>query len=82
MTKQEIISGYMAAERPYSVCLHTHMGGYMEFATVESGIMFEDNARMVCDQYAETMRKSPSDTFIGVCVRRDGVTIFEVKLTK
>lgn len=82
MTKQEIINGYMAAERPYSVCMHSRYGGYLEYATVESGIMFEDNARMVCDSYADTLRKNPSDNFIGVCVRQGCTTIYEVKLTK
>lgn len=82
MTKSEIINGYLAAERPYDVCMHSRYGGYLEYATVEKGIMFEDNARMVCDSYADTLRKNPSETFIGVCVRKDGVTIYEVKLTK
>lgn len=82
MTKSEVINSYLAAERPYDVCMHSRYGGYLEFAILEKGIMFEDNARMVCDSYADTMRKTPSDNFIGVCVRKGSTIIYEVSLTK
>jgi hypothetical protein len=82
MKKSEIINGYLAAERPYDVCMHSRYGGYLEYAKVESGIMFEDNARMVCESYADSLRKNPSETFIGVCVRKGGMTVYEVKVTK
>ena len=80
MNKQQIITDYLAAERPYEVCIHTTMGGYMEFCKLERGIMFEDNAKMVCDSYAETMRKSKSNNFKGVCVRKNCTIVYEVTL--
>lgn len=80
MTRQEIINGYILADRPYEVCLHSRYGGYMEFAKVEGGIMFEDNAKAVCDSYADTIRKNPSGTFIGVCVRKLGTIVYEVSV--
>lgn len=81
MTKQEVLAAYIAAEKPYEVCIHTNMGGYMEFCRLECGIMFEDNAKMVCDKYAETMRKGKkSENFKAVCVRKSCTIIYEVNL--
>jgi len=80
MTNSEIIEGYLSSERPYDVCMHTRYGGYLEFAPVERGIMFEENARMVCDTYAESLREHPSETFIGVCVKMGATIIYEIKV--
>lgn len=80
MTRREIIEGYITAEKPYEVCMHSKYGGYLEFGVVEKGIMFEDNARTVCDKYAESLKKNPSETFIGVCVRKNGTIVYEVRI--
>lgn len=79
MTKKQIIDGYLAAEKPFEVCAHTKMGGYMEFFTLEKNIMFEDNAKRVADEYAETWRKSGTENFRGICVRRNCTVVYEVK---
>lgn len=76
--KRAIIEGYLAAEKPYEVCVHTTMGSYMEFLRLERNIMFEDNARMVCDEYAKTFK--PTDTIKAICVRRDREVVYEVEL--
>jgi len=81
MTSSEIVAGYLAAERPYDVCIHTNMGGYMEFCRLERGIMFEENAKMVADSYAETMKKGQkSESFKGICVRKNCTIVYEVEL--
>lgn len=77
-TRKQIIDGYMQAEKPYEVCVHTCMGGYMEFLRLEQGIMFEDNAKMVAEEYAKSWGKS--DNFKGVCVRKQGIVIYEVAI--
>lgn len=78
MQNCELIEGYLSSERPYDVCAHTTMGGYMEFLRVESGIMFEDNAKMVCDKYAEFWERSAN--IKSVCVRKGVTIIYEVEL--
>jgi hypothetical protein len=78
MTKKQIIDGYIQAEKPYEVCAHTCMGGYMEFMRLEQGIMFEENAKQVADTYAQTWGKS--NNIKGVCVRKQGIVIYEVAI--
>lgn len=78
MTKIELIEGYLNAEKPYDVCIHTTMGSYMEFIKVESGIMFEHNAKEVCERYADIAKKDRNENFKGVCVCKRGAVIYEV----
>ena len=78
MTKEQIINGYVQAEKPYEVCAHTCLGGYMEFMCLEPGIMFEENAKEVAKQYASQWGKSSNVK--GVCVRKHGVVIYEVTI--
>lgn len=78
MTKKQIIDGYLQAGKPYEVCAHTCMGGYMEFMRLEQGIMFEENAKQVADAYAQTWGKSSN--IKGVCVRKQGIVIYEVAI--
>ncbi len=80
MDKIQILEAYQNAPKPFSVCFHTYMGSYMEFCTIERDIMFEENARMICDSYAETAKKNNHGTFKGVCVRKDCETIYEVNI--
>ena len=78
MAAIEIMEGYMNANKVYSVDIRTKMGGYMEFFTVESNIMFEENAKTICKSYAETSKGH--DTFRSVCVRKEGNIIFEIAI--
>lgn len=78
MDKKQIIDGYTQAEKPYEVCAHTCMGGYMEFMRLEHGIMFEDNAKQIADTYAKSWGKS--DNIKGICVRKHGVVSYEVAI--
>lgn len=79
VTKKQIIEGYLAAEKPFEVCVHTKMGSYMEFLTLEKNIMFQDNAEFVADQYAETWRMGDTSNYKGICVRRNCTIVYEVK---
>ena len=77
MNKSEIIEGFINADRPYEVCAHTTMGGYMEFVTVER-LLCEENAKWVCDEYSKSFKKSAN--IKAVCVRYKRRTIYEVEL--
>lgn len=78
ITNREIVAGYIAAEKPYEVCAHTNMGGYMEFMRLEHNIMFEENAKEVANNYAKTWGKS--DNIKGICVRKNCTVIYEVEI--
>ncbi len=78
MTKHEVIAGYMQAEKPYEICAHTYMGGYMEFMRLEQGIMFEENAKQIADTYAQAWGKSSN--IKGICVRKHGIVTYEVAI--
>ena len=78
MTKKQIIDGYMQAEKPYEVCAHTCMGGYMEFLPLEHNIMFQENAEACARNYARNWGKSSN--IKGVCVRKQGIVIYEVAI--
>lgn len=80
MEKQEIINGYIAAEKPFDVCVHTILGGYMEFFVLEKNIMFEDNAKMVAEEYAKHFKGEKSENFKGICVRKNHSVVHEIKL--
>ena len=79
VTKKQIIEGYLAAEKPFEVCVHTKMGGYMEFLRLERGLMFEENAREIADSYAETFREGDTSNYKGICVRRNCTVVYEVE---
>ena len=78
MTKQQVVDRYLAAEKPYEVCAHTNMGGYMEFMRLERNILSEVSAKAVCDSYAELW--GTSENVKSVCVRLNGAIVYEVKL--
>lgn len=77
-TKQEILEGYLKAEKPYEVCVHTNMGSYMEFMRLEKNIMFEENAKQIADTYASGW--TASENIKGICVRKHGVLIYEAEI--
>ena len=79
MSKSEIISGYINAPRPYEVAMRSNIGGYLEFSVLER-LISEENARMVCDSYAETFRENRErySIFRSVVVRKGGTIIYEV----
>lgn len=77
MTKREIVSAYMNAEKKYEVCAHTNMGGYMEFMSLER-VMFEDNAKDIADNYAKSWGKS--ENIKSICVRNEGRIIYETNI--
>ena len=80
MTKREVIEGYLAAEKPYDVCVHTIYGGYLEFVNIQRGIMFKENAIDICNQYAELWHKDPD--YKGICVRENCQVIYETECKK
>lgn len=77
-TRKQIIGGYTQAEKPHEICVHTCLGGYMEFMCLERGIMFEENAKQIADSYAKSWGKS--DNIKGICVRKHGIIIYEVAI--
>ena len=77
MTKQDIIRGYYAAEKPYCVSIHTTMGGYMEFMTIEGHVMFLENAISIAKSFLETARERKHEDFKSICVRRNGSIVWE-----
>lgn len=66
-------------ERPYEVCAHTTMGGYMEFLKIEK-CTCEDVARIAADRYAETWRKRKSENVKSICVRKGAQIVYEITL--
>lgn len=78
MTQQEIIASYMEAEKPYEVCAHTKMGGYMEFLPLERSIMFQENAEACARNYARNWGKS--DNIKSICVRKHYTIVYEVEI--
>ena len=79
MSNQEILEGYLNADKPFEVAAHTKLGGYMEFFILER-LMFEDNAKEVAKQYASQW--SDSENVKSVCVRKGGVIIYEVEINE
>lgn len=77
-TKQEILEGYLQAEKPYEVCAHTNMGGYMEFMPLERSIMFQENAEACARNYARNWGKS--ENIKSICVRKNSVIVYEVAI--
>lgn len=79
MNNKNILEGYINADKQFEVAAHTVLGGNMEFMLLER-LMFEENAKEVAKQYASQWGES--ENVKSVCVRKDGVIIYEVEINK
>ena len=83
MDKAKITESYINSPKEYEVCAHTFMGGYMDFFIIEK-LMFDELgiAKEVCDKYASTWSKKPSEIVKSICVRHNREIIYEKNIHK